>query len=363
VSGELTPSDVMSLLADRRNVDDRSALHINMLLTKRCNFACAHCMYWAGPKQSGAYMSAQDLEDITGFARAVVDQTGCDITVNIVGGEPTLNLAEFERCLYHVSALLADFPSGVQWHMTTNGWWLRSPRTFGRFFSALMAARLLGDITVRISESPYHQPFRGREAPLLRALADGLEVFDYEAREVWGRSKRPEQGQDEPDDEFWERADDFYERTLLPASAGLYWLQDLMRDNRFFVDVQESHHTVSVGRAVDNHIDSNKSGSCSWNGDEEEIMFTFEPGGKLYDPCCNGGHVPLGHAREGLALYLRRAAFMKAMLYRAKMERYSGSEKCLNCPAFGSNWLRDNRKQADALIESKLCTPAPPLIK
>ncbi len=146
------------------NVD---ATTINLLLTRRCNFQCDHCMYSASPKLPGAYMSNEVLDAARRQAE-VLWRNEIAVTVNLIGGEPTLNMDEFKRCLDHVMR----WATSVE--MTTNGWWLEKDDDIRRFLK-IVSPYVNGDgdgdgFAVRISNDPYHDVFRSPDLQSTDAL-------------------------------------------------------------------------------------------------------------------------------------------------------------------------------------------------
>lgn len=133
---------------------------ISLLLTRKCNLQCDHCMYSSSPDEPGAYMTYRLLTRI-------MDQIGAmrvgreSLTINLIGGEPTVSMAAFRRCLDSIMRM-AD---GIPVTMSTNGWWL------GR----VAAARRFHEITrryanepelfmVRVSNDIYHRGRLGLDA-------------------------------------------------------------------------------------------------------------------------------------------------------------------------------------------------------
>ncbi len=338
---------------------------VNLLLTLQCNYQCAHCMYRSGPQKPKTYMSYDDLHHIGDFIQKMVE-AGLRPTVNLVGGEPTLNMGEFHRCLSTLNMLLGD-TQGVTFEMTTNGWWLRSWTTTKLFLKAVRDARMSESLCIRISDSDYHRQWRGKEAPLIRllstysdrdeALRSLMEHWDEEERakadvEVecaecahcfTGGSCCPECAHDN-DQAYYEVCD------ALPGARsreGIWWvLESLMKEDHLYVDVQGSEGMVPVGRARDNHL-GQVGGHCPAHAD---IKFTFQPGGTLQGICCHGGEVPLGHASEGWMLFMRRIGFLQSLekRYPSREGRDGMFERCENCDLFAAKWLKGKRPLQEA---------------
>jgi hypothetical protein len=265
-----------------------------------------------------------------------------------VGGEPTLDLDEFERVLDTVTEWQLPL------EMTTNGWWLRSHQTLTKFLRIVLPAVRDHEMTIRISDSVWHDAFRTPHE--LRLLEVGLEdlfsnpfdhLYQYEP------SKCPECGQTETEEnEVGDRVcvgcgcseDDFY-----PDMPGMSIIEEAHQYlERIHVDRQGNNpeKLSPVGRARRSYFAAGQDGAC---GATADVKFTFEPGAKLYDPCCNGGHVKLGSARDPEQLFRARYWFMRAL--HAKFpspQSYKhnalGGERCRQCPVFGAQWLVKNTK-------------------
>lgn len=134
------------------------SVSINLEITLRCNYRCAHCSVSAGPERPADYISSEVLDDIH---RQILytEARGVWIDdINLIGGEPTLNLREFARVCETVSQW------GYRLMMTTNGWWLGSEKASQIFFD--IASRYLDDgygdtnFYIRISNDRWHDAFR-----------------------------------------------------------------------------------------------------------------------------------------------------------------------------------------------------------
>ena len=143
------------------SIDD---IHVNILLTRRCNYACFHCMYASGPTMPADQMRWEDLREIEGFLGELAKNLkDTNFSVNLVGGEPTLDMEHFNRVLETVSEWEFERESwnaSPNLEMTTNGWWLEKPEDCAKFGN--IVHKYLEDerLNVRISDSPYHHEFR-----------------------------------------------------------------------------------------------------------------------------------------------------------------------------------------------------------
>lgn len=139
-----------------------SALAI--MITRRCNMACAHCSVESGPKAGEKGPSLEDLLE------AVQDAAAAGVgSINVTGGEPMLRervaLAVIRECRR----------LGIATRLTTNGFWGRTPERAHRTLAALVDAGLSA---LTVSYDRFHAAFQGPEpvAHIARA-ADILGFF------------------------------------------------------------------------------------------------------------------------------------------------------------------------------------------
>lgn len=135
-----------------------SALAI--MLTRRCNMACAHCSVESGPK---AGEKGPSLEDLLGSVRAAAE-AGVRALI-LTGGEPMLR----ERAATEVVRECRRLGLGVR--ITTNGFWGRTPERAERTLAALVDAGL---DALTVSYDRFHAAFQGPEpvVHIARAAAD-----------------------------------------------------------------------------------------------------------------------------------------------------------------------------------------------
>jgi hypothetical protein len=350
-------------------------IHVNLLLTRRCNYSCFHCMYASGPTMPSDQMRWEDLQEIEGFLRELAKhlKTDTNFTVNLVGGEPTLDMEHFGRTLEIVSEWEFERES---WNvcpsleMTTNGWWLENAESCAAFGNIVRKYWDDERLRVRISDSPYHQKFRSQS---LARLFERNRAAVEKARNSYGSSNNghgpilghlEELNYDlygECDEEGNYSMDWATERKL----SGIAGVQEGIEKYLLYVEWQgQGEEKISpVGRAKVNGIGW-QDGACHATSD---VKFTFMPTkegerpGRLYDPCCNGGRVPLGFADEGLGLLLKRIAFMEALHKKYPSPETSWNnmnplqgERCRQCPSFGAKWLRENKEKIEKKISKEL---------
>lgn len=330
---------------------------INLLLTRRCNYSCRMCMYASGPKMPADPMRREDLTEIKGFldeiSLSLKPET--NISVNLIGGEPTLDMEHLENVLSTVASWErpqrddCEWTNGISLEMTTNGWWLESYKDTVAFAKAVWTELSEERLIVRISNSAYHDEFR---SPALSHL------FKDEPRESYGygggrkTSKLEDYLQELGYEGCTEDEDGNYNEP-----QDLWLLEELRKAAEachLYIDSKLGgpEKVSPVGRAKTNGIGW-QDGECHATSG---IKFTFMPTkdgerpGRLYDPCCNGGKVPLGFADEGLGLLIKRALFMEALHKEFPKPKGTSApsplqgDRCRQCPSFGAKWLKENRR-------------------
>ncbi len=334
------------------------SIGINLLLTRKCNLTCDHCMYASSPKMSDNWMTFEDLRSIETFCDQL-DELDVRPMINLVGGEPTLDLNQFERILRDV----------VQWdypiEMTTNGWWLEDAEAFVRF------ARIIGGapfLNIRISNTIWHK--RGKHFP-----KDHKELESYLEDIASHVGETPKCDTCDGELSYSIGSDNCEytcEKKCEPISQEDYHDKEAMLNDRLYgaaqslLEVIENHDLYldrridstekisPVGRARMYNMGS-QDGACH---PTQDMKFTFMPGSPggtpapLYDACCNGGKLPLGNACDGaLTLLALRHDYMKA-LHKEIPITYSstaannynpgGGIRCHGCASFGAKWTREN---------------------
>lgn len=340
-------------------------INVNLLLTRRCNYSCGHCMYAAGPKLPGAYMSIDVVDQILDAMEqikeelALLDPRWANHTVdyNLVGGEPTLDLEQFGSIIQYMHL------RGCDLEMTTNGWWLENPKTLSGFLRALGPAAWEEGLSIRVSDSPFHAPFRStRLTRLLKHLKQGsdgaqdlLDILQEDScvvcpecntkvmrEDIWDHHQSCGVAEAELWDE-WDRQ----VGSALPGDAE-YRLVQLLNDQRLHVDTQsgDASKISPVGRARGNHIAAAQDGPCG--PDSHAVRFTFQPDGSIYDFCCNGGKVAGGHARDGSQLLYNHLSFMEYLYQHFPQRPHSytgassnspwGGGRCRQCSTVAREW-------------------------
>jgi MoaA/NifB/PqqE/SkfB family radical SAM enzyme len=137
---------------------------IQLILTRKCNFRCAHCMFSCS--SAGPHMP----EEVFRKTLPLVEQAGA---VNVVGGEPTLH-PEFGRLLEALTCAAGSV------RLVTNGSWARGG--LQDILPMVRASKNLRErFTVRISNDRWHLRFHGSQDirhASGRLFAFGVTVLD-----------------------------------------------------------------------------------------------------------------------------------------------------------------------------------------
>lgn len=322
-----------------------SDININLLITERCNFECDHCMFVSGPKRSSAYLTPE-VWIWLGDHIEELHEAGHHVNINLVGGEPTLDMVEFEWRFQMTTDLCRD--TGASWEMSTNGWWLES-REMTEKFVRIVGPFLEECCPVRISQSDYHTPFRSDQVNrlfemMLHRNPHGFSLLDIADEDLWdgqhlheGCGGEVEWDEDQCGDVCQECGEVDPDR---PYGIS-YYDQEALRS--IYVDNQTSSgyggnggpgKISATGRAT---MWGYQEPTCYPydEDDPETIWLTIDAKGHMRDFCCNGGStVRLGPAvNRPLSEWVDIA---KGFLKRVKRNNIT----CRDCPAFS----REERK-------------------
>ena len=329
---------------------------LNLQLTTACGFACRHCMYACHPiqKEKQPWMDEADIDQVLNLAAEFL-QANHSVRINMIGGEPSLDLDRLDRLLGY----LRGHPKsqGISCEMTTNGWWLRSWETLCRFAEAVGPMLRESDLTIRISNSIYHDPFRTRTEKLIisedakqrrfgygERMASRLETalecpFDYyefialcpECNAALGDQTCSQCGLEISEDDYAAAQDKAY------AAPGHEWVGEFLRacrEDRLYVDarVSDDSKVSPVGRAAKNGI-GHQATAC-WDGTS---IFTVAPEGVSRESAARGAMCPSAMlGTEPGELYAL------AFRYIRSIEReFPGRTpaRCRHCSAFASKWV------------------------
>jgi hypothetical protein len=357
------------LRAIRNRFDTPGEVCLNLLLVNACSYKCAHCMFSCGPKPKSQikWMGTNELDEVLLLAEQF-QSAGHSVSMNLIGGEPTLDMDELARILDY----LGHHPIGrkITYEMTTNGWWLKTWNSVCGFAMAVGPFIREHEMIIRISNTEYHEEFRN---PIEKKVISGERTpaatqwgqrtpsrleqllenpFDYyDLRETCPNCDEPVQ------DQYCRHCDQEVDEADLDHSycvPGHQWVQNLIaacKDDHLYVDFRSpGEDKISpVGRAAKNGI-----GYQVVQCELEQALLTIHPTGAIQGICCTGGNVPLGHVRDG-AWQL----FALAALYiRAVKTKYPGktSMRCRECSSFAATWVAQ-RKSAlvEAIQQDSVC--------
>jgi hypothetical protein len=316
--------------------DTNSTVGINLLLTKKCNFKCDQCMFRSGPQEQSLYMSYDVWSQILSFA-SQLGELGLQVEYNMVGGEPTLNMPKFKDFCTWIGYDAHEH----QVEMTTNGWWLKHVDNIVSFTQAVGMMALKDQLSsIRISDSPFHTPWRSEKAAARMRTLIGGRLDDYITEWAW--EDRDDGSGDLDSDERDEQVYRGLDSSKVSAVSKLT-----------HVDCQRGGHdgVTPTGRAGDFQLGA-ASGHCQRH---DSILFTFNPDGSLHDFCCNGGKVKAGHASDGLALLWRRISYMDFIHRKVPTHENKSGERCRQCEYLGREWRKSSTR--DYALTAKFGTP------
>ena len=286
---------------------------ICLLLTRRCNFACDHCMYECGSNFRG-YMKSPVLSLIHDQVIRLLD-LGIHPRINLIGGEPTLNMKRFKEILDGIMGWYEVRNEGVSVEMTTNGWWLHSKPKHTRDFIRAVRPHVSSDGTgidagfsVRVSNDSHHDSFRPDwYANNENALKQRLESFwEYDEDGIFCK-ETPEcascghEFKRMPDDETCKCGGDVYYETeeicYLPPRPcdGDPWIY--VEKHGGYRNVLPQGRGRMWGDAGPGKPKCYSAGSA----------LSYLPNGKLMDICCKGSWCEFGNASDDPLLLLELA--------------------------------------------------------
>lgn len=294
-------------------------LTLSLMLTRYCPFKCDHCFYGCGPTLSREYISENTLYRVRNFFDEL-SRLEIQVELNLIGGEPTARLSEFERVLRTVSRWTNRDGNDIQLEMVTNGWWLHRPKTAREFFE-IVAPYLPptgdcedGGLAIAISDDQYHRPFRPRWFPPVEQVLRGIfdpDEFDcgpydepliskviyqcWRCGEVFDQYRRkcPSCQSDDISRDFQP-----FMNLPTPNENGIPWI-GLHGD----IDASGVVPSGMRGQWGYNDLAAENKYRCYWHS-----SITFDPKGRLTDGCCRGPLMPFGTADDHplVLLYLVR---------------------------------------------------------
>ena len=164
-------------------------MNLGLVITDRCNAACAHCSTSCGPSRTAA-LTADQVKDLMNQAVALSD--GDAPTFGITGGEPFLDFDQLLELVAHGTVV------GGRVTCMTNAYWATSD---DKARAMLVALKRAGLRTLGVSTSRFHERFvsrervkralrLAREAGIVTALKCALtesDRSDIDGLEPWAR--------------------------------------------------------------------------------------------------------------------------------------------------------------------------------
>lgn len=294
---------LLQITLDKARQDE---ILISLMLTRKCPFECDHCFYGCSPRESGAYISDEVLSLVHDFYNEL-NTLEIKVRINLIGGEPTTNLSQFERVL-STGMEWEDFegqPAKVE--MVTNGWWLHRENSARRFFEIVKPYVMENDqydprFTISVSDDSYHRPFRPARFPAISSILRDLldpEAIDpcYYNAPLFSKAIY----------RCGNCGEEFKHRRTICSSCGQ---REIYLDYESTVDLPASEGeipwitTKSEDLDISGVIPSGVRGQWGLNDVARESHcsgfghVTFDPKGKLTDGCCRGSDMPFGTVKD-----------------------------------------------------------------
>jgi hypothetical protein len=241
-------------------MDNKESIVITLVLTEKCGFQCESCFYGCGPNKNPRYMTHQMLRKVENICDTLVCDYNIPVKINLLGGEPTINLNEFDRVCSWASELQ---DKGVGLEMTTNGWWLERPKATYRVLKSLQKIDFNLDgrqeFRVRISNDQFHDRFHKKTCSF-NTILDEL------------------------------------------SSYGEHPYGKMYESEYYYIDLCKLKDMIYVDERVhaDNIVPSGIRGQFGYHdiGSFGECIFRhslcYNPSGKLFDGCGCGSLMPFG---------------------------------------------------------------------
>jgi len=313
------------------NAAREEGITVNLLITEQCNFTCGHCMYSCSPQSPKGYMP---IEIRNAIQEQILDMYDLDIhvSINLIGGEPTLNLDKFEEFLEWAMDMRDWYNCEIQ--MTTNGWWLDNPKFTKKFFKIVCThVHDFGGIddgfTIRVSNDKHHDPFRKTK----NINASLNEVFEF-----YGESPLMEidgyecincgHWQEEEGDCEECECEDVYPNMIPPS-----WMPPTPNENSPWIYVEDTKYkgnVIPVGRGAK---------ISQYEGDYFHcnapcLHLSYKPDGSLMDVCCKGSNLPIGTVYDNpISLLTIAGEFLSGQ---------SEQGTCRGCDIYGPHWVEEN---------------------
>jgi hypothetical protein len=307
---------------------DSDLIIINLLLTMACNFECGH------------YMTDKVLAKVRSIIREIQSHD-IPVTINLIGGEPTLKMKRFAEILQKVMEW------DVEVEMTTNGWWMHKDKTALEFFD-IVQSYIHGDssedygsrgFTIRVSNDHFHDASRpdwlagNRLVSRLKSFWESGELWEKEqwwcqdCFKMWDRGNRSDpsicpQCRREMESDYTQ-AGNMPPEPLWDSSPWIY-----VEDQKY------SDNVLPAGRGKLHSTYAWNFKGCS----ESEYRLSFNPKGHIMDICCRGSNVPIGTVDDPPLLLLDLARRYKAVV-----------PNCHECLDFSHQWMEYSYRGQRAL--------------
>lgn len=319
---------------------------ISLLLTQKCNFACRHCFYACGPTLPDDYMSRDVLYNVRQQVERL-QELDIAVSVNFIGGEPTLDMEKFGDILHEVSTWDCEL------QMTTNGWWFHEVETARAFFETV--SRYVdpdgqgvecdpGYISVRISNDEYHDQFRPSWLQNGKFKGELDNLWDYDERGIlyeteWYCTGCSEVYEECPEDETCPECGEYCEMEYKDVTWNVPPRPD-ESDPWLYVDSRSDSGGIipSGGRGT---WGSNDVGSKGWC---HPFELSYLPDGTLMDICCKGSWCEFGTVEDDPLLLLE--------VSRRFVEEIKPS--CRECRMCAEDWKTERLEEVRTEVEKEI---------
>jgi len=293
---------------------NQDGIIINLQLTEQCNFACDHCFYAASPRSPKGYMSSDVLAQVHDFIYCCLDDLlAPSVTVNFIGGEPTLNLKEFKRCFREAMNWCWTHGHRLDWEMTTNGWWLNDDKRTLEFMEIIkddiprdgtVEREEGGTFRIRVSDTLWHREWRKGWLKNKSVKNRVRELFSDD-----GSFDNPFYSATSTCNECGHIQNGYYEEepcevcqtgNYEASETDVYFPKSDPNGGWIYADTWDNKE-----RVIPSHPER---GQFGWNDHGERngpgsgcgthMIVTFKPDGSHLDGCCRGSNLPFGSVAD-----------------------------------------------------------------
>jgi len=288
---------------------------IELLITRKCNYRCKHCMYDCSPDDSSEYMSDETL----GKIKKQIDflnKMGLPTCINLIGGEPTINFSKFEHIFREVETWNTFITIG------TNAWWLDKPVLVDRFFKLISKRVQEKRIIIRLSDDDYHIQERK------------IKYLDDKLQEIFSAGILDKYNLNYPSSEHdWIYDQSVYNKNHFPGYPYVVYPN-------------------GRGKSCDNYLEFKKlnnlkiSDNMCLRSYPCGFQIHYDPWGKIYDACGQGSIYDFGTVDDNIL-------FIASIIWKYKAWRHFDSGKqydCYNCRTLVQEWKKDYLEDARELF-------------